>query len=257
MTLSVLVIAEDVLGMTLARDLADRVVIERGPAWAADIWSDPELVATQRCWSGLKQSTPWTKWTQLKKMAEQHAIHAHGLGLTGHGVVAHKAARITARVDPQPDMLVLCIDSDGDPALRDDLQQGLDRVIGADVPCVLAVAHQESEAWVVAGFVPQGADEEAALLRLATEHRFDPTAAPHRLTAKRPTDPHDAKRVCEALFGAEGTRSERARRCWTDAPLADLEHRGEHTGLPEYLRDVGAVLVRLLGGVQPRTPDER
>jgi hypothetical protein len=187
MTLRVLVFAEDILGMTLARDLCDRVVVERCAAWPADVWSDPALRDSQRVWTG-----------------------------------------------------------DGHEPLRDEMLAGLARA-RVDLPVVLATAHQESEAWVIAGFVATDAAEQATLRRLRSEHGFDPASEPHRLTSGRRQQPHDAKRAHDELI-PEGELSERAQRCWLDTPLDELERRAAHTGLPEYLADVARLVLPLLCG---------
>jgi hypothetical protein len=237
MTLRVLVFAEDVLGMTLARDLYDRVVVERGPRWMADLWADSATRATQRAWSGLDAADAFTKWTSAPAIASRHRVVTHGLGLKGYSLVAYRAARLAARAAPLPDLVVLCIDTQGSRTMREDLLDGLRRAGAGGLPFALAVAHQEAEAWVAAGFDPENDAENAILRELEAEHGFAPTREPHRLTPNRPTDPHDAKRVCASLFPG-GTLSPRAERCWLDTSLDVLEQRGARTGLPEFLADV-------------------
>jgi hypothetical protein len=250
MTLRALVFAEDALGMTLARDLCDRVVIERGPDWLADLWRAPGIRESQREWSGIDRAEPWTTWTSAKELAPRRRLATHALGMRGYSLVAYRAARLAATVPWNPHVVVLCIDTQGDDAKRAEMLDGLRKARVDDLPFALAVAHQESEAWVVAGFVPENNAEKAVLRELEAEHGFAPTQEPHRLTPNRLTDPHDAKRVCASLF-PEGTRSPRAERCWLDASLDDLKHRGARTGLCEYLVDVERVVLPLLGAMVP------
>jgi hypothetical protein len=250
MTLRVLVFAEDVLGMTLARDLCDRLVVERGPDWLSDLWRAPSLRSSQRAFSGIDPAEPWTPWITAMELSQRRRVFAHGLGLRGYAFVAYKAARLAATLVPAPDVVVFAHDTDGDESQRAQMRQGIERARVGGMPFALAIAHQEAEAWVVAGFVTEHDAEEATLRALQAEHGFAPTAEPHRLTAKRRTDPHDAKRVCDALF-PDGTRSPRAERCWLDAPLEDLERRGARTGLPEYLGDVKRAFWPLLGCGKP------
>ncbi len=246
MTHRVLVFAEDILGATLARDLADRVVVERGPDWLGDLWRDPVLRASQREFSGVDAPDAWTKWVEIPSLTARHRVVTHGLGLKGYSVVAYRAARLAARLKPLPDAVVFCIDSDGDDSVRAQMLEGLERARVDDVPFLLAVAHQEAEAWVIAGFVPENNAERTMLADLTREHGFDPTSEPHRLTPRRPIDPRDAKRVCGTLV-PEGPASLRGERCWLDVPLGDLEQRGKRTGLPEYLSDVAVKVLPLLG----------
>ncbi len=250
MTLRVAVFAEDRLGMTLARDLCDRAVVraagEHGYTWLVDLWEPPETRVTQRAWTGIDGVEPWTTWESAKNLAHTHRVVTHGHpGLKGYGLEALRAARIAARFDPPPDLVVLCRDTDGSASLRRNALDGL-ALARVELPVILAVAHPESEAWVVAGFFAANRAEEEIVRKLRSEHGFNPTAEPHRLTAGKRTDPHDAKRACEALF-PDGTSSERAQRCWREAPLEDLERRGAETGLPEYLDDVTQAVMKLLG----------
>lgn len=249
MTLRVLLFAEDVLGATLARDLGDRVVIERGasgPHWAPDLWRPLDLRASQRAWGGVHPEGLWTTWIAAKDLAQRGGIATHGLGMRGYALVAYRAARLAATLDPRPDVVVFAIDTQGDAGLRAQMEEGLARARGENLPVALAIAHQESEAWVVAGFVAENQAEKETLRALEAEHGFAPHREPHRLTPNKQTDPHDAKRVCSALF-PDGTTSTRAERCWLDAPLEELERRGSRTGLPEYLADVVRVFWPALG----------
>lgn len=245
MTLRVVVFAEDVLGTTLARDLCDRVVIERGPAWLADVWRS-ELRDSQRVWSGMAPTEPWTTWTSTKEIARQRHVFTHGLGMKGYSLVAYRAAHLAASLEPAPDLVVFCIDTQGDDTHRQQVVDGLQNARVEGLPFALAVAHQESEAWVVAGFVAENDAEKHTLGELEKEHGFAPALEPHRLTPNRVTNPHDAKRVCRSLFPG-GTRSERAERCWRETSLAALERNGARTGLPEYLADITRLVLPLLG----------
>jgi hypothetical protein len=250
MTLRVLVFAEDVLGMTLARDLCDRVVIERGPDWLSDLWRAPEIRAEQRAWSGVDPADLWTTWIAAKALGQRYRVSAHGLGMKGYSLVAYRAAHLAARLSPPPHVVVLCIDTQGDETTRTKMLDGLRCARVDDLPFALAVAHQESEAWVVAGFIPENNAEKDVLRDLEAEHGFAPAREPHRLTPNRQTDPRDAKRVCASLF-PDGTRSPRAERCWLDTSLDELEQRGARTGLCEYLADVERIILPLLGAAAP------
>ncbi len=116
MTLRVAVFAEDCLGMTLARDLGDRSVaeasLERGHSWVVELWQPPETRATQRSWTSIDGVEPWTTWETAKHLAHARGVMTHGLGLKGYGLEALRAARVAARFDPPPDLVVLCRDTD-------------------------------------------------------------------------------------------------------------------------------------------------
>jgi hypothetical protein len=183
-------------------------------------------------------------------LAKGRHIVAHGLGLKGHTLITYRTARLAAQLvatlQPAPDLVFFCLDTQGNQAVAQEMQDGLERASIDGVPITLAVMHQEVEAWVVAGFVPENNEETSVVRRLESEHAFDPMAKPHLLTPNRPTDPHDAKRVCKELF-PKGTLSDRAQRCWLDTSLEELERRGAQTGLPAYLADVAKVVLPALG----------
>ncbi len=248
MTLRVLVVAEDVLGATLARDLCDRVVVERGPRWLSDLWHDALTRESQRRWGGVDDAERWAGWGDMKRLAGALGLRSHGLGMKGGAFEAYRTAHAAAMLDPRPDVLVMCRDTDGNDSLRTEMIAGLERARVDDVPIVLAVAHQEAEAWVVTGFVPRHAREREQLERLAHEVGFDPTLEPQRMTPKTRADARDTKRCCDLLL-AEGVHSDRGTACWLDTPLNDLTRRGRETGLPEYLADVERVILPVLTGV--------
>jgi hypothetical protein len=251
-----LVFAEDSLGMTLARGLCYRVVVDRGPDWLADLWDNP-AIREQHIWAGVDLGTlhSWTTWQDALKLAQRHEVIAQGLGLKGYAQVAYRTARLAAhfatRLQPAPDLVFFCIDTQGKESVAEQMREGIERACVSGLPISLAVMHQEAEAWLVAGFVPENNAEKSKVRQLEATHGFDPTSEPHRLTPNRPTDPHDVKRVCASLF-PDGPQSERAQRCWLDTPLDDLERRGARTKLPEYLADVKATVLPALGAPPSR-----
>jgi hypothetical protein len=255
MTARVLVFAEDSLGMRLARDLCDRVVVERGPGWLSDLWSDQATREAQRRWNGVDLGDSWTTWEDARRLAQRHELIVPGVGRGGYEQIAYRTARLAAylaaKLQPPPDLVFFCFDTDGDETRADQMRKGVERANVGGLPVTLAIMHQEAEAWVVAGFVPENKAEESTLRRIEAELGFDPTSEPHRLTPRRQTEPRDAKRVCKLLL-PEDTHSDRAQRCWLDIPLDDLERRGARTKLPEYLAAVKAIVLPALGAPPSR-----
>jgi hypothetical protein len=250
-TLRVLVVAEDVLGMTLARDLCDRVVVERGPGWLADLWHDVVTRESQRWWGGLDAAAGFVTWGGMKELAQRQGLRTHGLGMSGGAFEAYRTAHAAAMLTPRPDVLVMCRDTDRTPNLRTDMLAGLKRARVEDVPMLLAVARPEAEAWVIAGFEPAATHEREALTALTQTLGFDPVAEPHRMTANT-GDARDTKRCCDVLL-PRGVHSSRGESCWWNTPLDDLSRRGASAGLPEYLADIERVLLpRLSGEPAPR-----
>ena len=243
MTTCIAAVAEDRLGVTLAHDLLDRVVIEEGPSWMADLWSEPSLLPSARAWQGLEGREPFARWTHLADPAPERRRVLHGLGLSGWSLQAYRAVQLAARLDPLPDVLVLCVDTQGNASLHTKLVRGIEHAGAVPFAVLLAVAHQESEAWVVCGFVPADQAEARRLRDYRQRHGFDPTTEAHRLTPNRPTDPHDAKRCCDELLQGDSL-SPRASACWQRVPLAVLRERGNRTGLTRYLDAVADWLGR-------------
>lgn len=250
-TMRILVVAEDHLGATLARDLCDRVVIDRGPDWVSSTWGDAAVRETQRRWSGFDPAAAYTSWVGVKKLSEQRGLPMHPLGMKGYAAVAYRAAHMAALQTPRPDALVMCMDTQGVSTHRADVLAGLARAHVDDLPMLLAVAHQEVEAWVLAGFLPRHNDERDALVGLTREIGLDPTAEPHRMTPGRSTALRDAKRCLTRLL-PDGTQSPRAVSCWLDTPLEALLRRAASTGMPEYVADVERALLPAITGAPAR-----
>ncbi|MFO0647015.1 MAG: hypothetical protein U0326_12310 [Polyangiales bacterium] len=168
-------VAEDVLGMTLARDLCDRVVIERGPGWLADLWHDVVTRDSQRQWSGLDASTGYVTWGR----DEGTRRCVSGCARTGSAYRvapsrAYRTAHAAAMLTPRPDVLVMCRDTDRTPGLRADAHRcGACARGREDIPMLLAVARPESEAWVIGGR-PLHCNEREARVTLARTLGFDP-----------------------------------------------------------------------------------
>ncbi|MBK6532295.1 MAG: hypothetical protein IPF99_22720 [Deltaproteobacteria bacterium] len=253
MTLRVIVVAEDRMGMALARDLCDRVVSERARAtWLKDQWEDPSLREQCRSWAGFDRAESFTSWSGLKAEASRLRAVAHGLGLRGPAAEAYKAARVAQLQSPErkPDLLVLARDTQGDVDARAEMVRGGLRA-NPGVPMLHAIAHQESEAWAVAGFEARDGRERSKLTLERIRLGFDPSLAPHALTPNNPSDPRDAKRVCKNL-GLGDHHDPRTIACWTETPLPVLRRNGEAAGLAAYLDEVEAVVLPLLGDVPPR-----
>lgn len=251
-----LLCAEDALSATLARDLLDRVLRERAPLeWLRALW-DPALVEGQRRWVGLRADAWWADRGAVdRRCHERDLVIAVRDGETGRRVAPHgkaamafKCARAARTVVPPVELLVISADTDGEREEKMRFGEGL-RLAAEPVPTVCAEIHRESEAWVVAGFVPENAAERDALARLTDELGFDPTLSPDRLMSDVARDPRDAKRVARALFepsGGASASNPRFRACWLETPLAVLEARGAHAGIAEFFRDALAVAVPVI-----------
>ena len=255
MTARFVIIAEDELGQRLARDVVDRVIEERGVAWLSDLWREQETRASQRTFCGLSPDKPWSRWTELKRLAGELSVRVHGLGMKAERAMARKAVAIAAEIEarsqegPRISALFLMHDTDGDAEKAGLLREGAQgrRDAPPAFPVVVAAPHPESEAWVLAGATPRSPDDRAQHSKERSRLDFDPVTQPERLSANRLTDKRDAKRVCEALLGPHGDRYEAWERCWKEAPLEVLEQNGVRAGLREYTEEIEQKILPLLG----------
>ncbi|WP_437929577.1 hypothetical protein WMF37_09995 [Sorangium sp. So ce291] len=264
MTARFVIIAEDELGQKLARDLADRVVAERAVEWLRELWADEGTLATQRSFGGLRAGQAWCRWAEVKQLADERSIRVHGLGMKAERAMALKAVAVTAEMEatspevPRVDAIFLVHDTDGDEEVRERLRDG---ARGREAPprfkVIVAAPHPESEAWVIAGAKPWLADAPAQHDEERKRLGFDPITQPERLSANRPTDKRDAKRVCEALLGAHGDAYETWERCWKETPLRELEKNGAQAGLRAYTQEVEGALFPLLGDSRPQDGRQR
>ncbi|WP_437745047.1 hypothetical protein WMF39_08475 [Sorangium sp. So ce1504] len=259
MTARFVLVAEDELGQRLARDLADRVVAERGVEWLRDLWADEGTLSMHRTFSGFRAGQGWCRWAEVKRLAEERSIRVHGLGMSAERAMARKAVAIAAEIDaaspdePRIDALFLVHDTDGDEEVRERLRDGA-RGRGAppSFRVIVVAPHPESEAWVIAGAAPWLAKGQIQHGEERKRLGFDPVTRPELLSANRATDKRDAKRVCEALLGPHGDAYQAWERCWKETPLETLEQHGAHAGVRAYTQEIEETLLPLLGDPRPR-----
>ncbi len=163
--------------------------------------------------------------------------HINGAPLKPEAGMWRRILLLFCHVDPRPDVVLLARDLDGDPRRRAGIEQVRD---GLPWPFKIAVAtpQPEIEAWLVAGFAPDGAAEHARLQACRQRLSFDPTTQSERLTSHPNDATTDAKRVLDDLCGAD---RERVARCLTDRTL--LRQRGRSNGLAEFLGDIDRFIV--------------
>jgi hypothetical protein len=248
--LSIVVICEARADQHAACDIADRVLSQ-----AVD-WMQPELLAHLRQWRGLKKSESFLAWKNVHTLAREAniRINGHFEGQPGahDAFVARRAmALLTTRGERDIDAVLLLRDSDMDEGRRDGLEQARAQTTGLG-PILIGVAHSKRECWVLAGFDAANADEQSRLATLRQELGFDPCLHAEDLTATSPGSKRDAKRVLSELTQDDYQREVV---CWTEAPLEQLEARGEKTGLASFIQEVRERLVPLWTG-RPETQEE-
>ena len=228
-------------------ELADRVLVE------AVSWLDADLVTHQRDWIGQVGLERLT-WKTIPRLAQAARIRAHG-HIDGNPLEADAGATRRAILYLKAtfedlDGIVLLRDQDDQPERRLGLEQARSEhppKHPEDPQIIIGLAIVEREAWVIAGFEPQDANEQT---RLDTERQklgYCPHEKSHQLTAcKDDTARHSPKRVLRVLTGGY---SDRERRCWNETPLDLLRERGTGNGLVEFLDEVRTRLAPLIGRV--------
>jgi hypothetical protein len=130
---------------------------------------------------------------------------------------------------------------------RKGLEQGRAGVDGLG-PILLGVAHTKRECWALAGFTPANEEERERSDALRQELGFDPCTHAQELTAEHAGAKRDAKRVLAVLTQNDVEREVRG---WAEVPLQQLEERGLHTGLAEFIQEIRSRLVPLWTGHTP------
>lgn len=147
------------------------------------------------------------------------------------------------------DAVVLVWDADGDaPNRRAGLEQARAEAASLPFAIVLGLADRMREAWILAGFEPETAAEQAALDDETRALGFAPNKEAHRLQDSTRGELRHAKRVLSALTASDPAR---ASRCLTDSPLEALRSRGEGCGLRAFLDEIDTRVVPLVTSRPP------
>jgi len=211
--------------------------------------------ATQRRFEDLDGAEGWASKGAVKVHAEARGVRSFQR-LSGNAALASKCLLLAAKVDASC-LALLSFDRDRRPVVES-VRHGTTTAAEGTPRHVVAEASPEFDVWVLAGWRAESRAEAVALrdaeARLSAQGaKFLPLDALHELTSDVAGDARDAKRLCAVLCGLGardqvGPDDERARRCWTETPLAELEARGAHIGLRAYIRDVERDAVAALGG---------
>ncbi len=242
-----------------ATALADRILREEGPAWLADLHeADPSAVrewvpdTRGQAFFNLHYYGHYASEIELRPQAsfdgKRRAAGALMLRTILRIVRASRQGIARRRGAREIDAVIVVWDMDDEGSVR---REALHRTREEEralhegtFEVVLGCPDPMREAWVLAGFEPQGAEERAMLTSHRRELGFSPCDEAHRLDAKKETAKHSAKRVLEEL--TRGDR-ERAARCCIDTPLAVLRARGGHSGLRDFLDEVKDILLPRFG----------
>lgn len=210
-----------------------------------------DIIESCRSWCGLESTEPWYKYDP-RDAHDVRPVVLGGVRIAGHGHIKGKPLELEAGMwrrvlllfchrDPRPDVVLLVRDMDGYRDRIKGMKQARD---GFDWPfsVVIAAPEPEIEAWHVTGFDPVSTKERETLEELRISLSFDPTLEPHRLTSHPNDAVTDAKLVLAALCDGD-----RDRRLLCIANPSQLRERGAFNGLTEFLAEVDARIVPLLG----------
>lgn len=225
--------------------IADRVLSEEVD------WLEPEVRDNVYRWTGVN-TLPEDRFVRWQKVREESA--RRGLkGIMGFfggeagrpdALIARQALLLFASLDRKPDAVLLVRDSDGDSTRRAGLEQAR-KTYPWPFEVVIALAEPKREAWVLAGFEPGNADEEARLRGLRERLSLDPIRKSHELDPSKHGAKKDIKRALGELTQDDGDRE---RRCLEETPLEVLEQRGQENGLAAFLAEIRKGLVPSLKG---------
>lgn len=196
----------------------------------------------RRAWQGIEPGTTATLWRRVKDLAQQHGVRAHGrFDASRRPPDAQAGRRALLLVEKLRcgDVVVLVRDADDQPERYTGLDLARKESASKD-RVVIGVASPEREAWLLAGFVPNNANEQQTLDAERQRLGFDPTLYPERLGGR---GKRDAK---VALENVTSGRHDRERICIEETPLATLRLRGEGSGLAAFLAEVEQRLGPLL-----------
>lgn len=234
-----------------ASGLVERVLREHGADWlCALLDAFPETV---RVWVGTDDETPFFDTHRTYREALRRGIRLRygffdGAPAAPGALALYTAAQLVsslrARATPDgPWALVYVWDADRQGALR---REGLAQArreataLLADAALVVGIADPNRESWVLAGFVPEGPDEQRRLEALRQSLGFWPNETPERLSAQDEHARHHTKPVLRALLGDD---TDREARCWSDPPFDALVRRGTGNGLAAFLDEVERALL--------------
>jgi hypothetical protein len=229
-----------------AKGFAERIILEQCP------WLEPIEYRPQ--WQGVANSDEYLMWKNVAevrkslsegrrndKFGRRHGKF-DGEGAKPDAIAARNAIQIAVALGAFA--IVFCRDQDNQPERKEGLEQARKEFLnkGKYLPITIGAANPCTEAWILAGFVPQNKHEQSKLERIEKAHP-KLTQKPHTLT-----DREEQKRHVATL----APPLERESLCWSETPLEQLHTRGLDCGLSEYLQELERYLVPALSASSPR-----
>lgn len=239
--IAIAVFAEDELGSWLARGVVDRV------ACSVD-WITTEHLDSYRTWWSHRRVEQFTFVSISRLYRERFSrfshVHPSRIGEAAlDEVMLLKLFRFFADVDDRPHVVLVARDTD-----HFDRREGFERArSGGDwkFGIVGAYAIPEAEAWLICSWEPRSERERETLAELRRELGLDPVARSHELESRG-----DKKRDTKSVIAALEAHGHSTRDDFATTPLEDLEQRGAHNGLADFIRDSRTTLLPLLSNAR-------
>jgi hypothetical protein len=238
----ILLVCEGPSDARVAKGFAERMIVENCN------WLEYEAV--RPTWQGVG-ADPYLSWKVVKKTIKEMGIPIpYGKFNQENGKPDAMNTRLALQIALKlsPIAVVFCRDQDNQPERKEGIEQARQEFQQAlqdtatSLPIVIGFANPCTEAWILAGFVPQNRHEETNLERIEKAHP-KLTQKPHTLTDRDVQKKHVAT-LAPPL--------EREALCWSETPLEQLHRHGSDCGLSEYLHELEEYLVPALSASSPR-----
>ncbi len=253
MSVGIVVVCEAPGDFHVATCLIDRSLCEEGPTWLRE-FVEHSLEAA-RTWITHDHNAPFMRWKHVDTIATSLGVrsklgHFSGQPKARDALAVRKALAIVHALRKQNDQIqaaVLVRDIDNAPERSDGFAQAIEeaKVRDPNMGIVIGLPDPEMEAWLLAGFDPENAEEETRLSAAKKALGKDPRAEAHELRASHDHDERSVKRVLKQLTNEDNERREA---CYRQTPLATLRSRGDRSGLKSFLDQIPPNLVPLFTG---------
>jgi len=249
------VIVESHADARTATKLAERVLLEKVD------WLAPEYLQEIFQWSGLEENTQHSCWKDIADIVARFKLlglsipkylgHRKTGPLKADGAAAMKILNLIHLLQHKKNRQIKAVlfirDLDNQPERRTGLEQAREAHadLQASLRIIIGTADRMREAWVLNGFVPLTSEEERLLNEIMENLKFDPCKEAHRLRSNSGLESEhlrNPKLLVEKLTGGDYSREQQ---CWEATSLDVLRSKGKHTGLADYLGEVGQRLVPL------------
>ena len=181
-------------------------------------------------------------WGEVRELASQRNFRPQrGFNLGPDYVAAQRALWVSREIAERAHVTVLSRDSDKQLNRRGGLS-GAATLASRDQTVLVALAQPKIEAWWLAA-IPENLANAEHRAELRTELGSDPLHSPHDIDASRPGAKRNIKQVWERISPDLGAGPDYL----SVSSMEEIQTRGKHTGLPEFVAEVHSKLLPLFG----------